>query len=155
MYRLTLYYLFSLFLASVVLSLFHVLPYSPIWLVASSVFILTVCFIANFIFSKVLSVPVNVESVYITAMILFFLVTPPLSFLDFSYIGMAFWASVLGIGSKFLVSINKKHIFNPAAFGVAVLALALGLSASWLRCYRSMTSFALRARSRPLSGLEG
>ena len=37
-----------------------------------------------------------------------------------------FWfvAGVIGIGAKFLVRFNKKHIFNPACLGIAVVTLA-------------------------------
>ena len=37
-----------------------------------------------------------------------------------------FWfaAGIIGIGAKFLVRYNKKHIFNPACVGIAVVTLA-------------------------------
>ena len=35
------------------------------------------------------------------------------------------------MASKYIFTIEKKHIFNPAAFAVAVTALAFGQTASW------------------------
>ena len=43
-----------------------------------------------------------------------------------------FWfgAGLIGIGAKFLVRYNKKHIFNPACLGIAVVTLAS--SGAWV-----------------------
>lgn len=38
--------------------------------------------------------------------------------------GFWFLAGIIGIGAKFLICYNKKHIFNPACFGIAVITLA-------------------------------
>jgi ferredoxin-NADP reductase len=41
------------------------------------------------------------------------------------------WASVWAIASKYMLTLGKKHIFNPAALGVALTALFLGQPATW------------------------
>ena len=43
-----------------------------------------------------------------------------------------FWfgAGLIGIGAKFLVRFNKKHIFNPACLGIAIVTLAS--SSAWV-----------------------
>ena len=62
MYRLVLYYLIALIGIAVVLSFAHVLAYDPYALLFSTAFILAVCSATNFVFSRVIGVPANVES---------------------------------------------------------------------------------------------
>jgi glycine betaine catabolism B len=131
MYRLVLYFLMALIGIAIILSAFGLLPFSPQYLILSSLLILIICWIANGAFARAYKVPANVESVYITALILALIIQPPVSLWDPAFLQMALWASVFAIASKYIVAIRKKHIFNPAAFGVAVTAFALGLSASW------------------------
>lgn len=128
MYRLTFYYLLFLILIAVVFSFIGVLPFNPIGLLFSAAFITFVCWVTNTIFAKVFKVPTNLESVYITAFILALIITPIAHFQDlFSY----FWVGVLAVSSKYILAINKKHLFNPAAFAVALTAFALNFPASW------------------------
>lgn len=128
MYRLVLYFLLFLFGAAFILSFFGIFSFGPLALAASAVFLIAVSWITNKIFARVFEAPTNIESVYITAFILTLIITPAKSFADFAFL---FWAAVLAVASKFILAIGKKHIFNPAAFGVAVCALTLGASASW------------------------
>lgn len=44
-------------------------------------------------------------------------------------------ASVLAISSKYLIRIGKKHIFNPAAFGIFLVTVVLGASTEWRATY--------------------
>ncbi|MFH0941214.1 MAG: RnfABCDGE type electron transport complex subunit D [Candidatus Omnitrophota bacterium] len=41
------------------------------------------------------------------------------------------WASVFAICSKHLLRIHEKHLFNPAAFGIFLATVLLGVSAQW------------------------
>ncbi len=107
------------------------LPYSPVGIVLSFLLILTVCYITNILFAWAFKAHTNVESVYITAFILVLIITPIKSPTDYSFLALAIWASIWAMASKYIFAIKKKHIFNPAAFGVAMTALFLGLSASW------------------------
>ena len=70
MYRLVLYYLLGLLAVAECLCLMGVLPYSPLALPASVAFLVAVCWASNTIFAKTYQVPVNVESAYISALIL-------------------------------------------------------------------------------------
>jgi Na+-transporting NADH:ubiquinone oxidoreductase subunit NqrB len=130
MYRLVLYYLTVLLLAALGFSFFHVLSFSPDALLFSSFLILITCFVFNILFAKVFGVTPNIESVYITALILALIITPVPSN-DYVGIGFIIFASVWAMGSKYIFAIGKKHIFNPAAFGVALSALMIGQSATW------------------------
>jgi Na+-translocating ferredoxin:NAD+ oxidoreductase RnfD subunit len=46
-----------------------------------------------------------------------------------------FAASLLAISSKYLVRINKKHIFNPAAFGIFLSILLFKADTQWKGAY--------------------
>lgn len=43
--------------------------------------------------------------------------------------------SLLAIGSKHLIRINKKHLFNPAAFGIFLAILLFNASTQWKGTY--------------------
>ncbi len=131
MYRVTLYTLVFILSGAVFLASFGVLHLNPFSLIFSAAFLLFFCSLTNDIFAKVFEVPANDESVYITALILTALITPPSSATDWRYYVLSFWAAVWAMASKFMFAIKKRHIFNPAAFAVALVSLTLGLSATW------------------------
>ncbi len=131
MYRLTLYALIFILAGALILGSFGVLHISPFALLYSTAFFLFFCALSNEIFSKVFEVPTNTESVYITALILTAIITPPTSVADGKYYALAFWTAIWSMASKYLFAIKKRHIFNPAAFAVFLTSLTLGLSASW------------------------
>ena len=128
MYRLVLYYLIALWLLAFILSLFGILPYQPIPLIFEPVFLIVVCWVSNKIFSKIFDAPTNVESLYITALILALIITPPSSGLD---VVTLFWAGLLAMASKYIFALGKKHLFNPVAIAVFLTSLVLGQGASW------------------------
>lgn len=130
MYRLVLYYLIALFGFGIFFSLLGVLPFSPADLALSTLIILAVCYAANRVFARVFGALPNVESVYITGLILSLIITP-VSPTDYPGIGFLVFASIWAMASKYIFALGKKHIFNPAAFGVALSALTIGQAASW------------------------
>lgn len=130
MYRLVLYYLAALLVAAVIFGMFGILPYAPADIIFSTTLILAICWIANTIFSSVFEAVTNSESVYITALILA-LIIRPVAYTDAVGIGFLVFASAWAIASKYMFAIGKKHIFNPAAFGVALAALVIHQSATW------------------------
>lgn len=131
MYKLMLYYLGGLIAIAALLGAFGILPYSPIWIIFSTVFISAICWITNAIFAFVFEAPSNEESVYITALILVLIISPIKNVQDLSYFSIAIWAPILAMASKYIFAIGKKHIFNPAAFAIATTALAINQTASW------------------------
>ena len=128
MYRLVLYYLIFLLTAAVGLSVLGILKYDVFGLLFSITFLIAVCWVVNWIFARTFKVAANVESVYISALILALIITPIQSFNDLWFLG---WAAVLAMASKYIIAINRKHIFNPVAFAVAVTYFTLNHSASW------------------------
>jgi ferredoxin-NADP reductase/Na+-translocating ferredoxin:NAD+ oxidoreductase RnfD subunit len=128
MYRLMLYYLIFLLGAAVILSFTGALAYDPFALLFSISFLLAAGAITNWAFSKAFGVPTNVESTYITSLILALIITPLQSYSDLWFLG---WAAVLAVSSKYVLSIKGKHPFNPVAFAVAVTYFVTNQSASW------------------------
>jgi ferredoxin-NADP reductase/Na+-translocating ferredoxin:NAD+ oxidoreductase RnfD subunit len=128
MYRLVLYFLIGLLLLSVGFSIFHFLPYEPVFIILSSLFLFFFCGFINDLFSKVFQAPANIESAYITALILALIITPAKSINDYIFLT---WAAVLSMASKYILAINKKHIFNPAAVAVVLTSFGFNQSASW------------------------
>lgn len=130
MYRLVLYYLVALLGLAALLGLFGFIPINPADLAFSTLIILAVSWVTNAIFTKGFDAPANAESVYITALILALIISP-VAYTDQAGVGFLVFASAWAMASKFILAIHKKHIFNPAAFGVAFSAIALNQGASW------------------------
>ncbi len=130
MYRLVLYYVAGLLAVAFIFSFFGLLPFNPAALAFSTVLITVVCAAANWVAAKMFDAATNVESVYITAFILALIITP-VAPPDYAGIGFLVFASVWAMASKYLFAIGKRHLFNPAAFGVALSAIAINQSATW------------------------
>ncbi len=128
MYRLVLYYVIFLLGAAVVLSAVGILGYDPFALLFTVGFLLGACSITNWVFAKAFGVPANAESTYISALILALIITPLQTPHDLWFLG---WAAVWAMASKYIVAIDKKHIFNPVAFAVALTYFTINQSASW------------------------
>lgn len=130
MYRLVLYELMALVVTSSVFSFLKIVPYGPMPLVFSTALILAACWITNRTFARVFAVPTNTESIYITALILA-LILDPVTATDAKGISALIFASVWAIASKFIFALGRKHLFNPAAFGVVLPAFLLDHPATW------------------------
>jgi ferredoxin-NADP reductase/Na+-translocating ferredoxin:NAD+ oxidoreductase RnfD subunit len=130
MYRLVLYYVGSLLIVAFALGFPALVPYDPTAIAFSFIVITAVCWVTNRLFATLFRVPVNTESIYITALILA-LIMPPVTATDSLGVAGLALASAVAIASKFLLAINRKHIFNPVAIGVVVSSLALDQPATW------------------------
>ena len=128
MYRLVLYVLIGFIAIAEVLSFFNLLSFSPLSLLISTVFLVIICWATNAILASIFAIPANVESAYITALILALIIDPISSPGGLPFLG---WAAILAISSKYILSIRNMHIFNPAAIAVVITSFALGDSASW------------------------
>lgn len=129
MYRLVLYFLIVLAATGLLYSIMGVLPFDPVNYIFSFTFLLVVSIVANYVFAKVFEAPTNVESVYITGLILGLVITPPRN--DFHQIIFLGWAATLAMAFKYIFAINKKHLFNPVAISVLFTYFFIGSSASW------------------------
>lgn len=130
MYRLMLYYAAALLAAGFAVSFFGFGPGDPAALALSTALITAVSWATNRVFALLLRLPVNTESVYITALLLA-LILPPVQATDLMGLAGLALASVVAIASKFVLAIGRKHIFNPVAIGVAASALLLDQPATW------------------------
>lgn len=113
---------------SVILSVFGFITYKPLNLIFSFCLLVAICFLANKLFAIIFKVPENKESWTITALILY-LVLLPINSIDSAFIFVI--AGTLAMASKYLIAPNKRHIFNPAAFGLAVIGLIGSGQAQW------------------------
>lgn len=143
MYRLVLYVLFSFFSATLFLSLFGFFSYTVIDFIISLAFIILICSLTNAIFSRLYHAPTNAESAYITAFILFFIITPAFDGGYHQFFFLALWASILAMASKYILAIKRKHIFNPAAVALVLTYFAIGETANWWIGIAAMLPFVL------------
>jgi ferredoxin-NADP reductase len=128
MYRLMVYGLGVISLVAVFLSIIGRLPASPLHMVFSLGVLGVSCLVSEFIFAKIWRRPFNAESWLITAFIIFLIFPVANSFVEASALVVV---GIVASTSKYLISWKGKHIFNPAAFAVAVVGLVGVESASW------------------------
>jgi ferredoxin-NADP reductase/Na+-translocating ferredoxin:NAD+ oxidoreductase RnfD subunit len=130
MYRLLLYYLIALVLIAFGMSLAGVLHFSAAALATSTIILVVTCWLVNWILAAIFEAPTNVNSSYITALILDLIIAP---FTSHQILNITFLLAAAGLAmtSKYILTIRKKHIFNPAAIAVALTALGPRQSASW------------------------
>lgn len=141
MYRLVLYYLIFLLIAALGFSFFGIMSFGPFALIYSAAILLSVCWLVNAIFARFFKVQANTESVYITALILALIISPPNSGHYVSILAFLIWACVWAMGSKYILNFKNKHIFNPAALAVTLAYFTIGQSASWWIGTSSMLVF--------------
>ncbi len=128
MYRVVLYSLLALVGVSWVMALFNFLPTSAWSLVLFLLVLVVASLIANQVFATLSKVPINLESSLVTALILYFLIIPPLNLNDYLWV---IFIAVLTMASKYVLIWRGQHIFNPAAVGVALVASLGFYGASW------------------------
>ncbi len=128
MYRLLLYILIVYLCIAIGESLFGIVPFSPFSLILSTTTILASSYASNKILSFIFKAPTNLESVYITALIISLILTPASNIQDALTLALI---SVIAMGSKYLIKLNKKHIFNPAAIAAVAAFFIINHPASW------------------------
>lgn len=140
MYRLLLYYLIGLLAVAVILAALGILRYQPLDIVFSSIYLCAICWITNKVFGYAFNAPTNVESPYITALILALIISP-----SHNTVGLVFLTAAggLAMASKYLLAIHDRHLFNPAAVAVVLTAYGAGDSASWWVGTASMLPYVL------------
>lgn len=128
MYRLMLCFLFFLTGFAVILSLFRILPFNPSDIFFQAFYLIVSCWFFNRIFASIFKVKANPESSLISGLILSLTAGPVAPISNLLYLtAISFFA----MGSKYFLAFDKKHIFNPAAFGILAGALIFGQGVSW------------------------
>lgn len=128
MYRLVLYFLIALVAISILLGFTNTIPYGGFDIFLTTLIAILSCYISNLIFAKLFKATTNVESVFVTGLIiaLIFPVAFPLN------VGPLLAVSIIAMASKYLLTIDKRHLFNPAAIAVLVVGnFAPDYSAIW------------------------
>lgn len=128
MYRLILYGLVIISATAFIFSFLGISSIDTVSLIKSLAILLVVTFISNFALSKIFKASINAESFAITALILFLILFPGDLFSDFVTIALAGFIAML---SKYVLTVNKKHIFNPTAFALVVIGITGNNLASW------------------------
>lgn len=128
MYRLVFYSLLFLLGEAFLISLFGKLSFSPLQLFSTVLLLLSGGYFSNYLLAKIFSVPTNTESVYITTGILSLIFTPIQQISD---IPIYIFIAILAMASKYLFTLKRKHIFNPAAIAAFLSTFFFGFSASW------------------------
>ncbi|OGF74062.1 hypothetical protein A2Y47_01390 [Candidatus Giovannonibacteria bacterium RIFCSPLOWO2_12_43_8] len=128
MYRLAMYALFGMALFALIFSFLGLIDFTPAELMLSAAILTAACYTSNYIFARLFGAPVNTESCFISALILFFILTPAM---DLNGAGILALAGIIAMASKYLIAPFRRHIFNPAAFGAAAIFLLDLGGASW------------------------
>lgn len=130
MYRVVLYGLVCIFLTTLIFSIVGLISYSFSSIFLSFLILCFVCGLSNIIFAKIFKVETNVESVWITVFILTLILFPITGINDVWNITAV---GFIAIASKYLLAINKKHIFNPVAIAIFISGiLGSGLDVWWV-----------------------
>jgi len=127
-YRLMLYFLLALVAWAIIGSFFNEVPYSWHEILVSGVWLVGICWISNKLISRFLDISANKESDLITGLIMTLILTPPKHSVDFAVLAAA---ALAAIASKYVIVLNKSHLFNPAAFGALVAGELFHKYPSW------------------------
>jgi len=127
-YRLMLYYLLALTGWGVIGGIFHQIPYNWYQILYSAAFLIAVCWVCNRALSRLLKIPANKESDLISALILALIMAPATNGHAWAALAVA---GVVAMASKFIVTVYKSHIFNPAAAGAYIAGITLHQYAVW------------------------
>jgi ferredoxin-NADP reductase/Na+-translocating ferredoxin:NAD+ oxidoreductase RnfD subunit len=123
MYRLVILSLWAIFGCSIAASGFGLLAYSISAQITAVLLAVVTALVVNIICAKLWRVHAHHESAVITALILFFMMTP--------YAGVLtnwalLFAVALAVFSKYLITYRRQHIFNAAALGAVLLVVGIG-----------------------------
>lgn len=128
MYQAVLRFLVGSLVLALLLGTFNKIAFDEFAILQTTVLALIFCYIFQRIFERIFRVAGNKESWLITALIIALIVGP--SNVEDIWLPLG-TAAAAAIGSKFLLTWHKRHIFNPAAFGIVVMAITLGTGSSW------------------------
>ena len=129
-YRLTLYYLAAIMLAALALSVLGIVHQPASNLVFSTLVALLACLGVNWAFARVFCAESNWESACISALIIALIITPAAPD-DPAATGFLILVSAWAMASKYMIATGKRHLFNPAAFGAALVGIGLHRTVSW------------------------
>lgn len=141
MYRLVLYGLVVLSGAGILFGFLNILPFSGFQFIVTLTVILLASYVSNKVFSILFKANPNIESVWITAFILFLVLAPITGQTDLI---VTILVSITAMASKYLLAFEKKHIFNPAAVAMFLAGLfGFGNSIWWIGSFAMLPYVAI------------
>ncbi len=130
MYLIILYGLGGLFLCAFALSLLDLLSTKPLPLVASLVVLISSAGLLSVVCDKAFKAHAHHQSSIITALILFFLISPATTLQEY---GVLAAVGALSVVVKYLFTYRKQHLFNAAALTAFLLVLSgYGVATWWV-----------------------
>ena len=120
MYKVVMFGLMLVTVVAVVFGFVGLLPFSGIQISTLLITIFASCYLSHLLSAKLFKAITNSESYVITALILFFILAPIASLSD---VWVTIAAGVIAMFSKYILAIDKKHLFNPAAIAVLIISL--------------------------------
>lgn len=128
MYRLVLYHLIVLVAVGVAAAAAGWLPFSPLALAGSVAVLVAVGWGTNWLLAKMLKVPVNVESPFISGLIVSLVMTPATTWSEVMVLAAV---AAFAMASKYVLVIDKRHVCNPVAIALLALFVSGYGAASW------------------------
>lgn len=127
-YKQIIYALLTFAAVALLFSVVGLIAYNPLSMVIGLIILVGVALIINYLMGYVFKTKPHQESAIITALILFFVFTPPNNLHDFVIFALL---AGFAMASKYIIVWRGRHIANPAAVS-AVIVGAIGLQfASW------------------------
>lgn len=123
-----------------VLTFFGLIAFTPLAMVVSLIVAVGSVYGASYACGKLFGVHVHAESSFITGLILTLIISPTL---EIGGLVVLFFAGVIAGVSKFVIVHKGRHIFNPAALGAFVIAVAGLGGASWWVATPALTPIVL------------
>jgi len=128
--KLVLIFLALLLAGAFVLSLLKDIEPKPLPMIFTTALVSVTCLATNSAFAYAFGAKSKTESVIITALILALIISP-VAPNNLDGLALPLFASSWAMASKYLIAPNRRHLFNPAAFGVAMADPITGHAASW------------------------
>ena len=128
MYQLVFQLLAILAIISVIFGWLGWLSFGGLALLGSAIVLAAACWISNVTFARLFGATTNVESAFITALILFFLIAPPSTVMGYVLLACV---GITAMASKYILAIRKKHLFNPAAVAVLIWGILGYTQIAW------------------------
>ncbi|MGI8414816.1 MAG: ferredoxin--NADP reductase [Nakamurella sp.] len=128
MYRLVVYCLALLAVLAVIFGFTGAVSFAPRAMLTTLVVLLIVGYLGNRLFAVLFRVTPHSESSVITALLLFFILQPTT---DPTMLLQIALAALFASGSKYVLAVRGRHIFNPAAVGAVWLTVFHFYLALW------------------------
>ncbi len=98
------------------------------YILAAAAFLVALSVLANWSFARIFGAATNVESTYITALILALIINPDPPASNLVTLAVA---AIAATATKYVLAFRRRHVFNPVAIAVVITSYALGRPPTW------------------------